>query len=257
MSFLTELLFQPAEEPGAGAQLCTRLFQERHVDYILGCHNLPGYALGTVYLTEGTFACASRGVTLRFTGKQTHAAYPELGKNPAPAVARVLAALPELLRPERYGGMTLGTVVGVLVGSRNFGVAASNGEICLTLRAEREADLLALQDALLTVSRQAADANELRFQHELVDVFPATVNRAADAMRYRNALRAAGVPVEMLPAPMRWSEDFGWYLQQVPGLFFGLGSGKQQPGLHTPTYCFPTVLLEKGVAVWLQMLALA
>ena len=59
------LLFQPAEETGAGAGPCCELFQTEHMDEIYGAHNLPGFPAGVVFTRPGTFACASGGVTLR------------------------------------------------------------------------------------------------------------------------------------------------------------------------------------------------
>ena len=69
-------LFQPAEETGEGAKACLELFEKERIAEIYGAHNLPGFPLGQVVTRKGTFACASRGVTLSFRGKITHAAYP-------------------------------------------------------------------------------------------------------------------------------------------------------------------------------------
>ena len=134
-------LFQPAEETGAGALGCLELFQLERVDQIYGAHNLPGFPLGQVVTRPGTFACASRGVTLSFLGRPTHAAYPEYGVSPAQGGGRLLCALPELAQPSRYGGMTLCTVIGVKMGERAFGTAAARAEVWLTLRAEQDRDL--------------------------------------------------------------------------------------------------------------------
>ena len=48
---------------------------------------------------------------------------------------------------------------------------------------------------------------------------------------------------------MRWSEDFGWYLQEVPGMYLGLGAGEAHCGLHTDGYEFPDALLEPAINV--------
>ena len=61
------LLFQGAEETGAGAALCCELFDREKVDEIYGAHNLPGFPFGAVLTRAGTFACASRGVTAIIT----------------------------------------------------------------------------------------------------------------------------------------------------------------------------------------------
>ena len=90
------LLFQGAEETGAGAALCCELFDREKVGEIYGAHNLPGFPFGAVLTRAGTFACASRGVTIHFVGKPAHAAYPETGISPAPAVGQLLVDLPAL-----------------------------------------------------------------------------------------------------------------------------------------------------------------
>ena len=62
-----------------------------------------------------------------------------------------------------------------------------------------------------------------------------------------DAWRREGLQVLPLEEPMRWSEDFGWYLGQVPGVFFGIGAGEACPGLHTPDYSFPDGLLPAAL----------
>ena len=75
-------LFQHAEETGAGAAQCCAIFEKEKIGAIYGFHNCPGFPAGSVLLLHDTFACASKGLRLIFEGSQTHAAYPENGKNP-------------------------------------------------------------------------------------------------------------------------------------------------------------------------------
>ena len=128
------LLFQGTEETGAGAALCCELFDREKVDEIYGAHNLPGFPFGAVLTRAGTFACASRGVTIHFVGKPAHAAYPETGISPAPAVGQLLVDLPALAAPEQYRGITLCTVIGAQMGEKAFGAAA---ECAASRRARR------------------------------------------------------------------------------------------------------------------------
>lgn len=238
-------LFQPAEETGAGAPGCLELFDRERVGAIYGAHNLPGYPLGQVFTRPGTFACGSRGVTLRFEGRPAHAAYPEHGLSPAQAVGQLLCALPELSRAERYGGMTLCTVIGAELGEKAFGAAAAQGEVWLTLRAERDGDLEQLFNEILGLARGLAGEYGLGFAHEVQDVFPATVN---DPECARLVLEnCGGTPLD---APMRWSEDFGHYLRRCPGAFFGIGAGEGCPPLHTQDYQYPDELLEPAIAAF-------
>ena len=242
-------LFQPAEETGTGAPGCLELFEREQVAQIYGAHNLPGLPLGRVVTRPGTFACASRGVTLSFLGRPTHAAYPEHGLSPAPAVGRLLCALPGLSDPARFGGMTLCTVIGTQMGERAFGTAAARAEVWLTLRAERDEDLELLFAGLLRLAQSLAAEYGLAFDHQVQDVFPATVNDPACAQR---VLELCGGSV--LDAPMRWSEDFGHYLRRRPGAFFGIGAGEGCPPLHTQDYQYPDALLEPTAAAFRALL---
>lgn len=238
-------LFQPAEETGAGAAGCTALFRRETVGEIYGAHNLPGVPLGQVTTRPGTFACASRGVILRLGGKPTHAAYPENGISPAAAVGELLCALPALSEPARYTGMTLCTVIGASMGERAFGAAAADAEIWLTLRAEHDRDLTALHDEILRLTRALAEKYRLTFAHQTEDVFPATENTPTCAQK---VLALCGGT--LLPTPMRWSEDFGHYLQHCPGAFFGIGAGEAHPPLHTADYRYPDALLAPTIAAF-------
>jgi amidohydrolase len=86
-------LFQPAEENGTGAALCTPLFSEYRVDAVYGLHNMPGVEKNLLLARPGTMQYASEGLTLDFLGKQSHASQPENGINPAFAVAKLMLAL--------------------------------------------------------------------------------------------------------------------------------------------------------------------
>ena len=64
---------------------------------------------------------------------------------------------------------------------------------------------------------------------------------------------AAGLKVSFLQEPMRWSEDFGHYLQKTKGAFFGIGCGKEHTGLHTAGYEFDDEIIESAIAMYLQL----
>ena len=243
------LLFQPAEETGAGAAPCCAIFDRERVTAVYGCHNLPGFPFGRVLTRTGTFACASRGVTLRFRGAATHAAYPELGRNPAPAVGALLTRLDDLADASRYTGMTLCTVIGARMGEKAFGAAAADAEVWLTLRAEHNADLERLRNAVMTEAEALAAAHGLGFGAEEQDVFPATENDEACARHVMAVCDALPLAV-----PMRWSEDFGHYLLHRPGAFFGIGAGEEHPGLHTEHYEYPDALLEPTCGAFLRII---
>ena len=254
------LLFQHAEETGAGGAACCELFSleglTREHARIIGCHNIPGESLGTALFRRGTFACASCGLDVHLIGNPTHAAYPENGINPSAAVARLALEIPAIAAniAETQGCMTLATVVGMRAGERAFGVAASEGRLWITLRAEKEAAFKALNTQADEAVRSAANADGLRFTLSREDLFPATENddNLQDALEA--ACKANCLPHKYLDVPFRWSEDFGHYGQHIPACFFGVGAGLDAPPLHTESYTYPDKLAPITAELFLTFL---
>lgn len=253
------LLFEPAEEVGEGAEpIAAWLSSRLEVAQVFGLHNIPGYRVGEVLLRPGCFACASKGFRVILQGRQCHAAYPEQGINPAPALSRLVLALPELIRkiaPEQSRRLLMATVVQLQAGEPDYGISAAQGSLSLTLRASRAEDLLLLQKQIEFLAQAECQAAGLVCSFESCDVFPDTQNPIDCYEGYREAFLHAGLHVRELPDPMRWSEDFGWYLRRWPGLFFGIGAGESCPGLHTDSYEFPDAVLAPAIRAFLALLA--
>ncbi len=245
------LIFQPGEETGEGARICRPLLREKGIAEIYGLHNIPGYPLGQLLLRRGTFACASAGLSLHFIGKTSHAAYPEQGNNPALPMAELLCRLNETAADLRQPGEILMlTVVGMQLGSESYGVSAGEGSLYLTLRGEREERFQELLQRCRSLAEACAREHALRLEITEHERFPATENHEDNVFGVKAAAAALGMEVRELPEPMRWSEDFGYYLQDCGGAFFGLGAGENTPALHTASYEFPDALLQKGIALF-------
>ena len=242
-------LFQHAEETGEGALAASGLFDRETVDAIFGFHNCPGFPEGAILLRDDVFACASRGLILSFTGVQSHAAYPENGKNPVFPIAEVLCRLPEIGDPAHFQGMTLITPVGVSAGSRAFGVSAGRGELCLTLRAWYDRDLEALEEAVWETACRASEKTGVTVTREETEVFSATRNDSQLLRIAAQAAEAAGLPVIRPEEPFRWSEDFGRYGARTRAFYFGVGSGENAPGLHTPGFTWNDSVTRSALAL--------
>ncbi len=251
-------VFQPAEETGEGAEKCAAVLADEPISLICGCHTIPGFPHGTVLLRDDVFACASRGMILRFSGRQSHAAYPETGCNPSSTIAALVTELDSLTQQVQNSGRgtVLTTVVGMQVGGHNFGVSPGEGELCLTVRAHYESDLERLCAAITARAHCLCDGCGIYVDHSYLDVFPDTVNHTNAVQSLRTLLDAQSIPHTTLAEPMRWSEDFGHYCRRFPGLFFGIGTGEDAPALHTDAFAFDDSLLPRILGVWLSMIGL-
>ncbi|MDO4978054.1 MAG: M20/M25/M40 family metallo-hydrolase [Eubacteriales bacterium] len=236
------LIFQPAEERGEGGEMCSCLIEEKGIQEIYAYHNIPGYAMGEILLLDHTFACASTGLSLTFTGSPSHAAYPEKGKNPALTISELILFTDERLKKPSKG-MILSTVIGIELGSDAYGVSASEGGLRLTVRGEYQEEFLSLLEDILRKAEELAKEYELEFSYEEKEPFPATENDAKSVSFIEECAEKAGLSVRHLEEANRWSEDFGYYLQKTKGAMFGVGAGEVTPALHTADYEYPDEIM--------------
>ena len=245
------LIFQPGEETGEGGVICSTLIKEKGITEVYGLHNIPGYAKGAVLLRKGTFACASTGLRIHMTGSPTHAAYPENGKNPSGTLAQLILDVENLTRRfQSQGKIVRMTVIGVTIGSNSYGMSASDGEVRFTVRAEKETEF---EDYLAEIRKTAemmAENGGFSLEIEEIERFPATENHEESVEKVKAAAEKLGLPVQELPEPMRWSEDFGYYLRECSGAFFGIGDGEDYPQLHTAEYEFPDEIIEEAAKLF-------
>lgn len=90
----------------------------------------------------------------------------------------------------------------------------------MTLRGELPKEYDALVNEIANKAKSGAAAQGLQCAISFIEPFPATVNHEACVEKLQAAAAAAGLKVSFLQEPMRWSEDFGHYLQKtkVPSL---------------------------------------
>lgn len=248
------LLFQPAEETGAGAAtvIADPRFNAIRPDFAFSTHNLPGLPLGHVALAEGPVNCASRGMRIRLTGRTAHASQPETGASPMAAIAALMPALTGLGEATHHDpAFAMVTVTHAHLGEPCFGVAPGHGEIWATLRTLTTARMDTLRDAAEALARQAAAGLALDISY--ADIFDHCENAPEAVARLRQALDAEAVPYDQGDLPMRGSEDFGRFGHSAPAAMFFLGAGVDHASLHNPDYDFPDDLIPIAARVFLRV----
>lgn len=251
------LMFQPAEENGAGAAavLADPKFAAIKPDLVFALHNFPGIGLGHAALRSGPVNCASRGMRISLSGKTAHASTPEDGIAPTFAVAALLSGLTALGNngplDDTY---TLVTVTHARLGEAAFGISPGYAEIWATLRTltdERMSDLVARAEAL--VAREA-EAAGLKVTIGYEDVFHQCSNAEATVTALERAMDEEGVSHDKGEGvlPMKGSEDFGLFGRVAPAAMFFLGAGENHARLHNPDYDFPDDLIGIGARVFMR-----
>jgi amidohydrolase len=251
------LMFQPAEETGAGAAavIADPRFAPIAPDMSFSYHNLPGLPLGRVALAEGPVNCASRGMRTAFAGHTAHASQPENGLSPMRAMAQVMPALTALARGTHHDAdFALVTITHAWLGEPAFGIAPGQGEVWATLRTRTTAGMDALRRQAEVLARQAATEAGLGISISYDDIFDHCDNAAVPVAHLAEALAAEGIAFDRGDLPIRASEDFGRFGQVAPAAMFFLGAGESHPKLHTATYDFPDALIGVGARIFMRTL---
>lgn len=251
------LLFQPAEEqmPGGAADVIAEGWLD-DATAIFALHCDPSLAVGQVGLKSGPITAAADAVEIRLTGPGGHTSRPHNTVDLVHALASVATRLPDALSRavDPRAGMCL--VWGAVAAGTAANAIPREGTLSGTLRMlDREA-WLAAPELIERLTHQLA----LPFGAVATVGYrrgvPPVVNDPA-----ATALLAAAVSSSMGPAaavPTTQSlggEDFGWYLDRVPGSMARLGvrspTAEAPLDLHQPTFDVD----EKCIAVGVRVLA--
>ncbi len=247
-------LFQHAEETGDGAAECVVFIKENNIEEIFAFHNMSGTPQGSISVINGTAHWASTGMTIEMEGKPAHASQPELGVNPAYAIAEIIQASPGLIALENNDGPVLCTIIQVAIGERAFGISASKGKLLLTIRAHYLADMDKLRDNIEALAKKLSAEQDIKVKFSYNDTFPDTVNDPDSTDKVREAARRLNYPLLESKNPRRGSEDYGHYLKATKGTIFYIGNGEDYPQIHTYAYDFCDDNIEIAVEMF-KMLA--
>ncbi|KAB2871072.1 MAG: amidohydrolase [Bacteroidales bacterium] len=243
------LLYQPSEENGEGAKNSIERLRELDLipNYAIALHNLPKHPFGSVIMGKYTFSAASKGLIINLTGRNSHAAYPERGLNPSVAVAEIIQLLNGLKDNVNFKDFVLITLIHVTVGEVAFGTSPGSATIMATLRAFNDDDMALLSSNAVNASTQIANNHGLEITTSFTDDYPASVCNPELTHLMESVCGETNRSVVYLDTPNRWSEDFAHFTACCPSLIFGLGSGENQPDIHSPDYDFPDSIIMDGV----------
>ncbi|TNE53893.1 MAG: amidohydrolase [Bacteroidetes bacterium] len=250
------LLFQPAEEIGAGAKaiLSDPEFKGIQPDYVFALHNLPAYPLHQIVVRKDSFTASVISLTIKLFGKTAHAAEPEHGINPAIALADILKHANQLSNnhPEQTDFSVI-TPVHMELGSIDFGISAGYGELRFTLRTWTEDRLQSLCKGFEQTIHTLAKEHGLQTVIERSQHFSANQNDSEAVDLIFKAAKNNNLSLLHRPFPFKWGEDFGLFTQHFKGAMFGLGAGENSPALHNPDYDFPDQILDSGINMFYQI----
>lgn len=259
-----KLIFQPAEEgppegeSPAGAQLMTQqgVLANPKVDAIFGLHVFP-FPAGEIVYRSGPMMASGDFFSLTVTGRQTHGAVPWGGVDPIVVAAQIITGFQSIVsRSVNITEAPAVVTVGRISGGVRPNIIPETVEMEGTVRAfdeEVRSDIHQRMRDIATLYAQAAGATAT---FELGLGYPVTRNDPALTERMLPTLRRVAGVEHVNEGPLTGTaEDFAYYQQQVPGLFFFLGvtphdqDAAAVPQNHSPLFFADESALPVGVRV--------
>jgi amidohydrolase len=248
------LIFQPAEENPGGALDVMAAGGIAGVDRIFALHCDPRVEVGQLGLRAGPITAACDKVNVRVTGPGGHTARPHLTADLVYALAKIVTELPAALSRRVDPRSSLSLVWGRVSAGSVANAIPDEGIAQGTVRCLDDEAWHSAPDLMKALLESVAGAYDVKAELDYVRGVPPTVNEKTSVEMFRTA--ATGVLGEQGVTGTQQSlggEDFGWYLESIPGALARLGvASRGMVGaydLHRGTFDVDERCIAAGVRV--------
>ncbi|WP_176086288.1 M20 aminoacylase family protein [Martelella sp. HB161492] len=250
------LIFQPAEEGGAGgkAMIDDGLMERFNIAEVYGMHNYPGIPLGQFAIRSGPIMAATDEFQIIVTGRGGHAAQPHKAIDPVVIGSQIVLAA------QTIASRMVSPIDALVVSITEFHAGSTHNiipdqaRLGGTVRSFTPENRDLAEERLKAIATGIAAAQgakaELRYKRN----YPATVNHAEEAVHAADAaIAVAGTDaVDTDFGPWTAAEDFSYMLESRPGAFIMIGNG-DSAGLHNAGYDFNDDALPYGISYWVTL----
>ncbi|MCB1122653.1 MAG: amidohydrolase, partial [Verrucomicrobiae bacterium] len=264
-----KMIFQPAEEGawpaptwGAKQMIEEGALQNPQVDAIFGLHVRPG-ELGGIYVKSGPLMASADFLRITVTGKQTHASQPWGGVDPITVSAQIILGLQTVASRQIniLGSPSVVSIGTVEAGDRN-NIIPDEVVMTGTIRTFDPEIRQAYFDKVRRTAEKIAESAGATAEVYIGDDtgYGPTVNHEGltEAMTPTLA-RVAGKDMLFKSTLTTGAEDFSFFQNEIPGLFFFLGVTPSEQDLatapvnHSPLFYADDTALVTGVRALSQL----
>jgi amidohydrolase len=261
-----KFIFQPAEEgppPGeeGGAKLMIKegVLENTKVDAIFGLHINSETQLGTIeYKTGGIMASVERFV-IDVQGKQTHGSQPWSGVDPIMISAKIIDGLQTIIsRESKLTNEAAVITVGKITAGTRFNIIPESAEMIGTVRTldpKMRAHIeKRMKEMVETIAKAYGGQATITFQNNTSITFndPELTEQILPSLQ-----KVAGETNVIIMKATTGGEDFSYFQEIVPGVYFFLGG--MTPGNtevfphHTPDFKIDDRSMLLGVKAFTQV----
>jgi amidohydrolase len=258
-----KFIFQPAEEGppageegGAGLMVKEGALENPKVDVIFGMHIQSISPLGKISYRPAGMMAASDWFTIKVKGKQSHGAAPWMGIDPIAISAQIINGLQTIV--SRQTELTKEAAV-ISVGRINSGIRENiipeEAVMAGTIRTLDDDMRQIIHEKIKLTATKIAESGGATAEVIIENKTPVTYNDPALTENMVPSLeRAAGKENVVRINAVTGAEDFAFFQQKVPGLFFFVGAMMPDqdpntvPAHHTPDF----MIDERGMITGLK-----
>ena len=253
------LLFQPAEEGGHGAKKMIEDGALDGLDVIFGWHNWPAIPFGKAVCPDGAVMAGNGTFRIHLQGSGGHASQPENTRDPVLAAAAVTMALQQIIARRITPHNAAVVSVTSIEAPSGETVIPDSAVLAGSIRIADPSDRARIDGMIQEIATAQAAAYGVEATVEIFPRYDATINHASQAGEMRAAIAAdLGHDWQFgeLPVPIMASEDFSYYLKELPGAFALIGAddgnGHDVP-CHSPRYDFNDRLLPIVTRIYARL----
>lgn len=254
------LIFQPAEEGGAGAKamIDDGMMDRFKISRVFGMHNLPGLGVGEFAACDGPIMAAADKFEITITGRGGHAALPHQTLDSILAGSQLVTALQSIVSRNTDPLASLVISVTQFHAGDAFNIIPQKAEICGTVRTLQAEMRDTAERRIKETAAGIALASGVEIAVNYQRYYPVTKNHTRETdLAMAIAREVAGVKkVDANFPPMMGAEDFSFMLEARPGAFIFMGNG-ESAGLHHPKYNFNDEAISHGVSYWVKLVETA
>lgn len=255
------LFFQPAEEPGTGAEamLADGLLDRFPVDAVYGLHNIPGLPAGEIHVRSGAIMAAEDNFEIRITGRGGHASAPHLVIDPMVVGAETVLALQSIVVREidPLDSVVVSCTELITDGARN--AIPDHVVIRGDVRSFSDEDSALVETRMREIAQGIGIAHRATCSVSYTRSFRPTINDETCVEQVIAAATSA-IGEDKVNGACRAitaSEDFAAYAREVPACFAFLGAGEIAEGgtapLHSRSFDFNDTILGAGIDFYVEL----
>lgn len=227
-----KFIFQPAEEGpprgeegGAALMVKEGVLENPKPNAIFGLHVVAMMNTGTIGYRAGPLMAAADILRIKVKGRQTHGSQPWSGVDPIVTASQIVLGLQTIIsRQVNITNEPAVVTIGSIHGGNRFNIIPEEVEMVGTIRTLDEAMRDDIHKRIKNTAEMIAASQGATVQVEIEKPYAVTINdEELTALMVPTLQRIAGEANVKIRPKTTGAEDFAFYQQKIPGLFYFVG----------------------------------